>query len=263
MEQTPDILNETYKNGGVFDKDLIHYWSIPNVFPQIKCDEFLNYYDKPAPIEKFYNYLDRGLPVIVLVDFDCNPNNGVDSHFVVLSGYDDETKDFFCIDPWTGEEYFFKAKYGDPATFIYGHRLYSWEVTHEISCEEKNEKLSAEVQKLNELSENQGFEIGHLKTELEKETIGKDLAIKEANQERAKAVEANSERVKRERELNQVIEKQAKEVKKKDKRLSSQDIKIEGLRSELTVLMDTKAKDLSMLTLLKFIILKLRRKNEV
>lgn len=225
VQQTPDVLNETYKNNNVYhNQNLIHFWSIPNVFPDIRAEEFDNYYDDPAPVDKFYKWLDMGLPVIVLVDFDCNPADGVDMHFVVLHGYDDSTRDFFCVDPWTGEEYYFKAKYGDPVKYIYGHRFYSWEVQHEPSCEEKIEKLEKTLHDRDEQIARLSQEVGYYTEELKKQEDDNAQLAKEVSQERNKRLEAVSEQ----KRLQAEIEKLDKDHQETVETLKNKVSKLEG-----------------------------------
>jgi phosphotransferase system IIB component len=117
----PDDLNEFYKTRKVFDQaTLINYYKAADCFDDINADEFVDCYDSPAPLEKIDKYLIEGKPVIALVDF--SPTAGVQTHFILIIG---KENDYLINDPWTGETYFFTAKYGDPARFIFGLRLYS------------------------------------------------------------------------------------------------------------------------------------------
>jgi hypothetical protein len=229
VQQTPDILNETYKNNGVYTNDLINFWSIPNCFPQIKAEEYEDYYDSPAPLDKFYKWLDMGLPVIVLVDFDLNPSNSVQTHFVLLNGYDDVTRDLMCIDPWTGEEYFFKAKYGDPATFIYGHRFYSWEVVNEPTCERKLAEKTQEAIKFSEMLDEKTVLVGQLEKELEKETIAKDAALGQEAEIRKELAEVYGDK----KGLESQVETIKKEVAELGSRLVDKDKELSAVSEAL------------------------------
>ena len=122
---TVDSLNEFYKSKGVFDQgNLINFWEAANCFEDITADEYINCYTEPALLEKIDKYLAEGKPVITLVDFDPKP--GIQTHFVLIIG---KENDYLLNDPWTGETYFFTAKYGsDPAKGIFGLRLYSGKV---------------------------------------------------------------------------------------------------------------------------------------
>lgn len=125
----PDALNELYKQKGVFDGDLINYWKVPLAFPDIQCppDGFLQCPDVPAPLDVIDFYLDKKMPVIALVDFD-KATQGVQGHFVLIIGKDN---DYLINDPWSGETYYFSARYGEPAKGIYGLRLYQGPVVIE------------------------------------------------------------------------------------------------------------------------------------
>jgi len=52
----------------------------------------------------------QGHPTIFKVDFNREVR-GIQMHFAVAHGFDDKTSDILIVDPWTGEEYFLKAKY--------------------------------------------------------------------------------------------------------------------------------------------------------
>lgn len=237
IQQTPDVLNETYKANDVYHStNLIHFWSIPNVFPNIRAESFEDYYDIGAPIEKFYEWLDRGLPVIVLVDFDLNPNDGIDQHFILLHGYDDTTRDFFCIDPWTGEEYYFNAKYGDPARFIYGHRFYSWEVQHETTDEDKIADLENKIKNLEELLKEKQFEIIEKESGLKQ--LADDLKIQEAENtdlgnQLFKAREEKDDAVRAKTDAEKDTENMRKKLLENERRLESQLEEITRLKSAL------------------------------
>jgi len=152
---TPDSLNEYYKSKGVFDQgNQINFWAAANCFEDITADEYYNCYDTPCDLEKIDKYLSQGKPVICLVDF--SPTAGVQTHFVLIIGKDN---DYLVNDPWTGETYWFEAKYGDPTRYIYGLRFYSGKVpiggeTVEsllAKNKELSEKLAVEIQSNSEL----------------------------------------------------------------------------------------------------------------
>jgi 5S rRNA maturation endonuclease (ribonuclease M5) len=122
-EFIPDALNQLYIEKGVYqDQNLINFWAIPNVFPDITADQFIQCPTDPAPLTLIDEYLNKNKPVILLVDFDMK-TQGLQSHFVLAIGKDNN--DYLVNDPWTGETYWFTSKYGDPALNIYGLRLYS------------------------------------------------------------------------------------------------------------------------------------------
>jgi len=132
----PDALNEVYKNKGVFDpQGNINFWAAATAFENTwVADEYYNCYDIPCDLSKIDYLLDKKMPVIALVDF--SPKAGIQTHFVLIKGK--ENNSYLINDPWTGEEYFFEAKYGDPATKIFGLRIYTGrEVPNGTSVEDQ------------------------------------------------------------------------------------------------------------------------------
>ena len=124
-EQDPGVLNELFKSNEVYDKgNLIRGWAVNRVYNDIKYDEHYECPDIPCDLGKIDAYLEKRMPVIAMIDF--SPIAGVQSHFVLIIGKENDS--YLINDPWTGETYFFEAKYGDPAKNIYGLRLYSGEV---------------------------------------------------------------------------------------------------------------------------------------
>ena len=133
----PDDLNEFYKTRKVFDSaTMINYYAAANCFEDISADDYVDCYIDPAPLDRIDKYLAEGKPVIALVDF--SPKEGVQTHFVLIIGKD---RDYLINDPWTGECYWFEAKYGDPARYIFGLRLYSGPVKEVVT----NEALNAQI----------------------------------------------------------------------------------------------------------------------
>jgi hypothetical protein len=137
----PDALNEIYKEKGVYqNQNLIDYWKLPAVFPDLSCpvNGYVQCPDTPAPLEIIDSYLDKKMPVIAMLDFDT-ATQGVQTHFVLVIGKDGS--DYFINDPETGETYFLTgskyAKFKDPAKDIYGLRLYQGPVV----IEEDNYKV--------------------------------------------------------------------------------------------------------------------------
>ncbi len=105
---------------GFANTNLMIWEKLTEVYSDIKWDGRVDCPDTPAPLLTIDQYLSAGKPVIVCVDFD--PKEGLQQHFVLIIGKDN---DYLINDPWTGETYYFTAKYGDPAKGIMGLRLYS------------------------------------------------------------------------------------------------------------------------------------------
>jgi len=148
---TVDSLNEFYKSHKVFDqKNLINFWEAANCFNDITADERVDCYTTSAPFEKIDKYLGEGKPIIVgLGASPITPKelkyDGLIDHFVLIKGKDNDS--YLINDPWTGEEYFFEGKYGDPAKYIFGLRLYSGTVP---IGGETVESLIAQIKSLSE-----------------------------------------------------------------------------------------------------------------
>jgi len=169
-EVTPDQLNQMLINVGGFAQTNLMIWEkLHDLFPDIKWDGRIDCPDVPAPLETIDSYLNKSMPVIVCVDFD--PKEGLQQHFVLIIGK--ENNDYFINDPWTGETYFFTAKYGDPAKGIYGLRLYSGPVV----IEEDNYKVVYKGQTLATYETNPIDKIENLDKEVEslKETVSQEI----------------------------------------------------------------------------------------
>lgn len=224
-ECLPDVLNELYKTKKVFDQgNLINFYAAANCFEDITVDEHYNCYDVPCDLSKIDKYLAEKKPVIALVDF--SPKTGIQTHFVLIIGH--EGNDYLINDPWTGETYFFSAKYGDAARFIFGLRLYSGELKEE-NLEDTISDLETKVKSLNEENARKSLENNELRTALEnQERDNKDLS--------EQLVKARSERNKIDGE-KKVLETKVKDVEKQvvnlKKGLASAEDTVKTLRSEL------------------------------
>jgi len=187
-EQTPDVLNELFKSNGVYvQKNLVDGWAVSKVYADIKYDEHYECPDVPCDLTKIDKYLDEKKPVIAKVDF--SPKEGVQDHFVLIIGK--ENDDYFINDPWTGETYFFSAKYGEPSRFIYGLRLYSGEVKEVTNNEDKISDLENKVKSLNEENARIRLELNSVRDDLQiQERDNADLVkqLNEARNQRDKAV---------------------------------------------------------------------------
>ena len=164
-EQDPGVLNELFKSNEVYDKgNLIRGWAVNRVYNDIKYDEHYECPDIPCNLGKIDAYLEKRMPVIAMIDF--SPIAGVQSHFVLIIGKENDS--YLINDPWTGETYFFEAKYGDPALNIYGLRLYSGEVKEVEDDADKIKDLETQNQALSHQLEESSATIGILQGEVEK-----------------------------------------------------------------------------------------------
>lgn len=245
-EFLPDVLNEVYKTKEVFDlKTLINFWAAANVFGDINADEFYNCYDEPCDLSKIDAQLEKKQPVIALVDF--SPTAGVQTHFVLIIG---KTEDgaYLINDPWTGETYFFHAKYGEPARYIYGLRIYSGQPKNGISDEDKVSDLNDSLKSCNEDLSKKAKEVARLTVDLEtQERDNKDIT--------SQLLESRSERDKKSWEIDQLkakVKTLAEEVESlKDKVVVLKQEKVD-LRVELRESQARSIQDLSRWELLKY-----------
>lgn len=253
-EFLPDVLNEVYKTKDVFDLgNQINFFAAANVFGDITADEYYNCYDTPCDLSKIDAQLEKKQPVIALVDF--SPTAGVQTHFVLIIGKAEDGH-YLINDPWTGETYFFHAKYGEPARYIYGLRIYSGEPKNGISDEDKISDLNDSLKSCNQDLAKKAKEVAGLTVELEtQERDNKDLATQ--------LLESRNERDKKAWEIDQLkakIKTLAEEVKGlKDKVVVAKESE-KAVRIELT---QSRAKIIEAMTFwetLKLTISKLLRK---
>jgi hypothetical protein len=151
---TPDQLNEMLINVNGFSNGNLMKWEVlTQLFSDIKWEGRVDCPDVPAPLNTIDEYLDKRMPVVVCVDFD--PKEGLQQHFVLVIGKDNN--DYFVNDPWTGETYYFSAKYGKPSEGVYGLRLYSGNLDPVVPMEDlvlqkKIDELAQKVAELNTLT---------------------------------------------------------------------------------------------------------------
>jgi len=115
----PDALNDIYKQKNLYiSQDLLSDADLSAVYPDIQLITTKSYAGIPADL----NYLkelsqDETLTVTIELDFDHDPNDGIQTHFVELSSYDGTT--LIIYDPWYGTQDNFTLHYGTaPATTI-------------------------------------------------------------------------------------------------------------------------------------------------
>lgn len=123
-ETDPAKLNdEMVKVKGFYNGSYWTWGKLTEVYNDISFDWDVynkgNCQDIPAPLDLIDKLLEERIPVIVQVDF--SPGGAVEEHWVLVKG---KEGDYLINDPWTGEEYFFTAKYGDPKRYIFAIRAY-------------------------------------------------------------------------------------------------------------------------------------------
>jgi len=185
------------------------------VFGDLTADEFYNCYDIPCDLSKIDDYLAKRMPVIALVDFDLIPSTGVQTHFVLIIGREEDGA-YYCNDPWTGETYYFHAKYGDPKKFIYGLRLYSGTPKEGEALDDKVSDLQDKLKACNEAVAAKSLEVNTLRDELEtQERDNKNLAdqLVAARSERDKEAWAKEQLEAKNKTLLEEVEKLKREKK--------------------------------------------------
>ena len=233
---TPDTLNELYKNKNVYDKDLINFWAASNCFEDITADEYYNCYNDPCDLSKIDTYLDQKKPVIAWVDF--SPKDDVPDHFVLIIGKENDS--YLVNDPWTGETYFFEAKFGDPKRYIFGLRLYSGIVNEEENLEDKVSDLEDKVKRLDAQILEQSVIVGQLEGELSKqEAENKDLA----NQLATARIE-NLASLREKEQMAAQAGKLEKDIESLVRRLDDKGRELEAVKSSLATCKDTSVEDL-------------------
>lgn len=164
-DMLPDLLNETFKQKSCYDGNNLNFWAIGNVFGDYRAVEYYECNDVPCDFSKIDNQLNKKLPVIAKVDFDNNPSTKGDWHFVLIIG---KTEDghYLINDPWTGETYYFDAKYGEPAKGIYGLRIYEGTPKEETNYQDKINDLTDKLKSANEALANKSAECARLLEDL-------------------------------------------------------------------------------------------------
>jgi len=111
-DATPDVLNSIFTTNGVYVAgDLLTDWALQTVFGDCKHVGSLDYGNLPADMRRLRQLsANLKLAVILELDYDHDPNDGIQTHFVVLVGYNGDT--FHIADPWTGTVVEFKDVYG-------------------------------------------------------------------------------------------------------------------------------------------------------
>lgn len=118
--------NQGYVQGNLYRNDAFH-----REFSDCFFDNIVFCTAVPAPIDQIKAYLSKGMPVVVMVDFDHDLNDGIQTHFVLVIG--EENGDLIINDPWYGDQIFFKARYGNDAQGINQINFFSGKVPSQLS----------------------------------------------------------------------------------------------------------------------------------
>jgi len=216
---TPDTLNAVYKEKGVFSGNLINFWKAGKVFPDITADEYYNCKTTSCDLSKIDKYLKERKPVIAWVD---NVNNDKrPDHFILIIGKTDDGH-YIINDPWTGETYFFNAKYGEPSKEIYGLRLYSGTPPNNgKSVEDELRETKESLKSANEMLADKSLEVNSLRDALDSvktKVEGLEVELNKTRGERDTAVwekDKASITIKKMEEENDKLKQKSAELKEK------------------------------------------------
>lgn len=238
-ECTPDVLNEIYKGKKVFDNALINFYAAGTVYEDFKAAEYYNCIDIPCDLKKIDDLLAKRLPVIAYVD-NVNGDKKPD-HFVLIIGKSDDGH-YFTNDPWTGETYYFDAKWGDPTINIYGLRIYSGTPATNTSNEDKISDLENKIKSLNEQVASLSLENNTLRTDLSTQERDNSDLTDQLNKVRTEKSEIQYN--------YDLIKNENTELKNG---ISARDIQIEGLKLDYSNLKEQSTLALSTWELFKLI----------
>lgn len=98
--------NSGYVQGNLYRND-----AFAREFPDCGYKDPIFCTNYTAPLDKINAELKAGRPVVVMVDFDHDPNDGIQTHFVLIVGLNDDGV-YIINDPWYGDQVFFTGRYG-------------------------------------------------------------------------------------------------------------------------------------------------------
>jgi hypothetical protein len=93
---TPKALNQKLQGIEGFAGSGIRWYSVPQLYPQMRVNSIIKCNDTPAPLAQIDAALAAGQPAIVCVD--STPAPGLLTHYVVLIGR--KGNDYLMLDPW-------------------------------------------------------------------------------------------------------------------------------------------------------------------
>jgi N-acetyl-anhydromuramyl-L-alanine amidase AmpD len=120
---TPAALDDLYTARGIYvDGDMMPDDALARAFPNLELVAVHDYANAPADLGLLRSIAaDPSLTAVIGLDFDHNPADGVQTHFLDLAGCDASTdgSGLRVADPWYGGVAPFDRNYGsDPATTI-------------------------------------------------------------------------------------------------------------------------------------------------
>lgn len=99
-------VNQGYVQGNLYRND-----AFPREFIDCTFQGSLLCTNIPAPLNRINESLDKGYPAVIMLDFDHDPNDGIQTHFVLVVGRDD-AGNYIINDPWYGDQVYLIARYG-------------------------------------------------------------------------------------------------------------------------------------------------------
>lgn len=130
-------VNQGYIQGNLYRND-----AFSREFIDCSYEKTIYCTNTPAPLNEIDEYLKIGKPVIAMVDFDHDPKNGVQTHFILIIGKTDDGH-YIANDPWDGIEIFIDARYGDTAVAINQLSFFSGPITQGSPCKVLEAQISA------------------------------------------------------------------------------------------------------------------------
>ncbi len=111
----PETLDDYFTRNGLYiDGNLCYPGILSKAYSDIPYIERWDFYDVPARLDMLVNSFED--EYAIEVDFDHNPSNGTQTHFLRFVSYNNGI--LIVGDPWYGDEIVFTDRYGDPATTI-------------------------------------------------------------------------------------------------------------------------------------------------
>lgn len=140
-----DMDNWLTDNLGYVQGNLYRNDAFGREFPDCRFDQVIFCTAVPAPLDKIDASLKDGKPVVVMVDFDHDPNDGIQTHFVLIVGREDN-ENYIINDPWFGDQVYFIARYGsDQAAAINQINFFSGPIPGSVSTPSLLDRIKAIV----------------------------------------------------------------------------------------------------------------------
>ena len=119
VQQQPPIplheLNGRLKDiGGYHSSNLLRWIAAGQIYPRLQYVSRIDIGARPARVHELNEIVMRvslGLPVIIYVD-SSNIQPGLQQHFVIVTGVDQERQQFTIQDPWFGDSTYLCPRYG-------------------------------------------------------------------------------------------------------------------------------------------------------